>query len=324
MNFLSRAVKEQPLGAIAIVVSLVPFIYDVAKNHIFDGANLRITCGTPLDSAFEHEDGFLFYGSSCLIANKSREPVSLASMTPVMLHGDYPYPLIGRRSMNPTLPRPYESKLGALFSEVASQFPVYLNGGEVFATDVVFFTSVGQMRHMRSEDAQCSESLVFDRLSEVQLCIGDNEKEDAAEEEEGNSETESPIDLGAYRDSAKEQIYRGYSYGFADYDGFGLEISLGDGTRYIVEADLTDVLGYTCDEDIRQLNCKNYGANRPRVIDIGLEPEYGGYNWRSFIFILAASSVFWLTFRLLFDGIRSVLMAVKKSKIQKPKDDTDD
>lgn len=314
INLLKNAVKEQPLGAIAIVVSLVTFVYDVAKDDFFNGADLRVSCGTPLDSAFEHEDGFLFYESRCLIANQSQNSISLASLTPVMLHGSYPYPLVGRRSMNPTISTPYDSNLGTLFTKMASQFPVFLSGGEAFATDVVVFTSVGEMRHIRSDDAQCSKNLAFDRLSAVQLCIEEDQTVEVLEDQEGDGVAKQPVDLSAYANTAKEQIYRGYSYGMAEYDGFGLEISLGDGTRYIVEADLTDVLGYRCTEDIRQLNCKNYSAKQPRVINIGLEPDYGRYNWQSVLFILAVFSVVWLTFRLSFEGVRYVSNEMKKSQ----------
>lgn len=131
MKFFLSAIKKEPLGALAIVAALLPFIFDVAKEYVFNSVSIAIECGTPNSTDYRHVDGFLYYETRCLINNRSRDPVSVVSLVPVMTHGNYPYPLVGVSDFLPIIEEGSPDRLDRLVKAMDSAVPVNMGGGSL-------------------------------------------------------------------------------------------------------------------------------------------------------------------------------------------------
>ncbi len=221
-----------------------------------------------------------------------------------MTSGNYPYSMvdfsIGRDGL-PGIDPDAGNTLANAFRNMEAFLPANLNGRDSFATDAIFATYVGRLRPLRSR-ATCSENLEIERLSRTYSCLGPDPGSHPAEVEGWNEI------LGT-----KETIYQGYGVGLFGFDGFGLQVTLADGGRYLVEADLTAVLNYRCDENIRELSCRNPFDAGPRTLDIG--PDRTNSPQLNLWVVLAAVAfsfvvtLIWsgvsMTFRILFSHFRS-------------------
>lgn len=106
----------------------------------------------------------------------------------------------------------------------------------------------------------------------------------------------------------KEQIYDGFSIFLASFDGFGLMVSLGDGTRFLIEADMTDVRGFRCNEEVRELACSGFNLDSPKVVNIGAEQNYSSrMSWRVVASIFAVAIVAYILSQLIWAFSQSAI-----------------
>lgn len=302
------AFAREPIAIFAILVTLVPFSYERIQEVFFATAEIEVECRAPRDDQFSLSDGFLYYETRCLLINKSDRSVSIISMFPTMQSGSHPYILIGGTSGLVQITEVTSPHLHGLVGEMEKEIPININNLEAHAIDVVFTTHVGKVRPYRDRNG-CAEDLEFERLSGMTMCFAGSPGSHPAERER-----EATI---------KAQIYKGYSYGFFNVDGFGLQMRLGDGRGYIIEADLTLVSGHVCDEEIRQLNCMGpYRADRPKVIPLGtVSPEGRWLSWTDrfsfFIAILVLLYTVAVTISLLIKFLRLVRAKIERGLTRK-------
>jgi hypothetical protein len=312
MTFFLDAIKKEPLGALAIVAALLPFIFDVAKEYIFNSVNIEIQCDTPKDTDYQHSDGFLYYEARCLVSNRSRDPVSVISLIPVMTHGKYPYPLVGVNDFIPSIEERSPDRLGKLVYRMESVVPANMGGRQSFGFRAVFSIYVGELRPFGPRSG-CSDDLEFEILSSVYSCMDDSIGDHPAERR-----------LLSDLNTIKEQIYTGFSISLASFDGFGIMVVLGDGTRFLIEADMTDVKGYRCNEDVRELACSSSGSDNPSVINIGPEPDYySRMSWRVVASIFATGLVASIFAQLVWALGQSVSGWYKTRSTRRLEDDGD-
>lgn len=292
------AVAREPIAIFAILVTLVPFSYERIQDVFFATAEIEVECRTPRDDQFLLDEGYLYYKTRCLLINKSDQAVSVVSLLPTMQSGSHPHLLVGGRTGLPQISETTTPILHALFAEMEQEIPLNIRNLEAHAIDVVFATHVDKIRPYRDRNG-CAKSMELDSLSSMTICFSDDAGSHPAERNRPQT--------------IKTQIYRGWSYGFFDVDGFGLQMTLGDGRGYLIEADLTLASGYECDEDIRQLNCRGrYGADRPKVISLGTASSDGIWqSWTDKVGFFIVIFVFAITVTLAISLLTQIVRWIK-------------
>jgi hypothetical protein len=224
-----ETIKKEPLGAIAIFVGLTPVIYDFYRSEIATDHEFSVTCKKAERSQIELTEGIFYYLSKCIFSNLDNKPISIVETNPVLINDQLTYP-IESSNILPTIN--FDNSKFVVYSNWKKQLPEYVRAGESRAFTQLFALPIGKLKPEQSEK-----------------CV-------ASMDSSANFETATLCIDGLEHLNVRDAIYgEKLSYGFVEPNSFGLELSLTNGQRFVVEANISVINAFACLDIANKIDC---------------------------------------------------------------------
>lgn len=224
-----RSIVNEPIGCIAAILTIVPFIYEQTVEKNPDNYNYNIQCDS-LNYEFRLHEGILYFRDDCYFSSLSDRPVSIVKIYPALFYKKFwSRPMMGDAAFYKTVDESSDTDDFKELRNSLDKYPIYIQPFESHKFEGLFAFPIGKM----FVNGECRDSYVFPKsqnlfeIRSAQYC--DRKAGDTYKPEDDTFEPSIHW---------LDAIYGTLHFSFEQFNNFGMVINLSTGQKINFEANL--------------------------------------------------------------------------------------